>query len=60
MASAAHHHHHDHDHDHEDGRMVACSHGETDERSIVLYLFGAILLIAGGDPTLTALPVGTE
>lgn len=50
MASAAHHHHHDencdHSHDHEDGRMLACSHGETDERSIVLYLFGAILLIA--------------
>ncbi len=50
MASAAHDHDHDHGpdctHDHEDGRMVACSHGETDERSIVLYLFGAILLIS--------------
>jgi heavy metal translocating P-type ATPase len=45
MASAAHHHHDENcDHDHEDGRMVACSHGDTSERSILWYLMGATLL----------------
>ncbi|HZW09950.1 MAG TPA: hypothetical protein VFF69_08605, partial [Phycisphaerales bacterium] len=47
MAHAAHR-HHDHDHhEHclEDGRIVACSHGDTSERSIVFYLVGGILLL---------------
>ena len=48
MASAAHDHAHGPDctHDHEDGRMVACSHGDTSERSIVLYFIGGILLLS--------------
>lgn len=45
MAYAVHHHDHDHcEHELEDGRIVACSHGDASERSIVLYLGGGILL----------------
>lgn len=48
MASAEQDHAHGPDctHEHEDGRMVACSHGDTSERSLVLYFIGGILLIA--------------
>ncbi len=54
MASAAHdhhHHHHNHSHSHdcahdEDGRMVACSHGDTSEADIVRYFIGGILLLS--------------
>ncbi len=48
MASAAHNHTHgpDCDHHHENSRMAACSHGDTSERSLVLYFVGAILLLA--------------
>ena len=48
MASAEHDHAHGPDctHDHEEGRMVACSHGDTSERSIVLYFIGGILLLS--------------
>jgi len=48
MASSAHDHTHGPDctHDHESGRMVACSHGDTSERSLVLYFIGGILLLA--------------
>ena len=47
MASVAHHHHgHDHSHDHDESRMLACSHGDTSERSIVIYFVGGILLLS--------------
>ncbi len=48
MASAEHDHAHGPDctHDDEDGRMVACSHGDTSERSLVLYFIGGILLLS--------------
>ncbi len=48
MASAAHDHTHgpDCDHDHEHGRIVACSHGDASEKSLVLYFVGGVLLAA--------------
>jgi heavy metal translocating P-type ATPase len=46
MAYAVHHHDHDHnDHCLEECRIVACSHGDASERSIVFYLVGGILLL---------------